>query len=314
MIHQQTDTKVKEPALWSQVSNMKQSPSKGEQRATVVQLAQRSDDALAVAVERTLEKADVLTSRHFNDFTLAVRDGVVRLRGHVLSSSGKKHIEQVVGQTAGVLGVDCQLVADNDLEGEVAQALSVFTSERDNRLFVNARQGIIDLSGKASSVAVRDAAEQCAANVPHVRAVVNHIEAPNVAPEVVEPRVVQPRVGQEVMGQDMSLGRVEIVIINPRNRRVSAIVVRGKFPSGAQATRRLSPSNMPKQECCVVIPLSAVRHANQYDVLLNITGVQAAQLAEFNPALFAPPDTGWLPPYPYNAAEVILEQPRPPAA
>jgi osmotically-inducible protein OsmY len=293
---------------------MKQPPTEAKRHATAAQQAQRDDDSLAVAVERALAKADVLTSRHFNDFTLTVQDGIVRLRGHVLRSSGKKHIEQVAARTSGVLGVDSQLVADNDLESAVAQALRVFTTEPNNRLFVNARQGIIDLSGRASSVAVRAAAEQCAANVPHVRAVVNHIEAPNVAPEVGESRVVQPRVGQEVMSQDMSLGRVELVILDPRNRRVSALVVRGKFPRVAPAARRMSPIEVPKQARLVVVPLSAVRHANQYDVLLGITGIQAAQFAEYSPELFALPETGWLPPFPYRAGEVMLELPRPAAA
>src|SRR5689334_7134907 len=169
---------------------------------------QLANHELAAAVERELEAANVLDSRHFNDFTLSAQNHTVLLRGHVLRASSKQQIEQVALRTHGVVGVDNQLVADNDLETNVAQALSAVTSEHHERLFVNARQGIIDLSGKASSVAVRDAAEQCAANVPHVRAVVSHIEAPNVpAPD--QPRLVQPRVGQAVMAQDMALGRVE---------------------------------------------------------------------------------------------------------
>ena len=85
-------------------------------------------------------------------------------------------------------------------------------------------------------------------------------------------------------------------------------------PDWAQATRLMLPDDMPRLERRVVIPLSAIRHVNQYDVLLAITGVDAAHLPEFDPALNATAEVGWLPPYPYQAADVLLESPIAPVA
>jgi osmotically-inducible protein OsmY len=306
MIKQSLEVNPRPPVGWNATVTAQPTHAPGAEAAAA---AQAADDSLAAAVERALEGAEVMTSRHFNDFALAVHAGVVLLRGHVLRSSSKKQIELVAGQTPGVTLVDNQLVADTDLEGEVARALSAVTSQNHDRLFVNVRQGIIDLSGYATSAAVRDAAEQCAANVPHVRAVVNHIAAPNVPNDAAQARLVQPRVGQEVIGQDRSLGHVESVIISPRNRRVSAIVVRGKFPSGVQTGRGMLPGDMPAAERRIVIPLSAIQNVNRRDVMLNITGVQAAQCADFDAAQFAPMDAADAPPYPYLAADVLMELP-----
>jgi len=265
------------------------------------------------AVEHALSVAGVLNDGRYNDFALSVREGAVRLRGHVLRTSIKTQVGQLASLARGVRSVDNQLVADNELESEVAQALTHTALGHQERVFVNARHGIIYLSGRLSSAALRDAIEQCAAAIAHVRAVVNRIEAPHSA-EAAEPRVLQPQIGQEVIGKDLSLGKVERVIISPCNRRVSAVVVHGKFPDWAQATRRMVPDDMPRLERRVVIPLSAIRHVNQYDVLLAITGVEAAHLPEFDPGLYATAEVGWLPPYPYQAADVLLESPIAPVA
>ncbi len=277
-------------------------------------LPSANDLAIGAAVERSLSNAEATTSRRVNDFAVTVRDGRVELRGHVTSTGAKQQVEQIASQTCGVLSVDNQLVADNELESAVAHVLISAPAGHEQRLYVNVRQGVVDLSGRASTATARDDAEQCAATVSNVRAVVNHMAAANAESEAVQPRVVQPLIGQEVIGKDMSLGRVEMVIINPRNRRVSAIVVHGNFPDWEQVTRRMLPDDMPQRKRRVVIPMSAVFHVNHDDVLLSITGVAAAHGPEFDAALFASADASWLPPYPYNAADMLLELPEASAA
>jgi hypothetical protein len=83
------------------------------------------------------------------------------------------------------------------------------------------------VSGEVSSATVRTAVEAVAGGVPQVRAVINHLEGADGAGTAEDLRALFPRIGQEVYAIKMRLGQVEHVIIHPRHRRVTALVVRG---------------------------------------------------------------------------------------
>lgn len=51
-------------------------------------------------------------------------------------------------------------------------------------------------------------------------------------------RIVEPRIGQEVYAVNDPIGKVYQVVISPRSRRVSAVIVRGKLPVSQRAKLR----------------------------------------------------------------------------
>jgi hypothetical protein len=106
------------------------------------------------------------------------------------------------------------------------------------------------------------------------------------------------------------LGQVERLIIHPRHRRVTALIVHGWMADPQSATAGLSLEPPRRRERRLVIPTSAVREVTEGAVLLHIGDDAAMRHADLDPAAYAPPTTDWQPPYPYTPAEVLLERDR----
>jgi hypothetical protein len=206
-----------------------------------------------------------------------------------------------------VLGVENDLVLDQDLANGVAQALGNAEYTRFERISVGAQNGFITLNGRVDCADIRDAAEAIAASIPRVRGVINTIQAPNAVIDFQEYLVWQPLVGSEVCATDVQLGHVERVILNPRNRRVTAFVARGYFPDPEDKDGYRSPDEEPQQERSIVIPLDAARYVTDSSVLLEISGVEAARYRAFDPADFLVPPADWHPPYPYRWEQVLFD-------
>lgn len=264
------------------------------------------DGKIASGVERTLAGDDVLRTTDYHEIAVAVRDGIVTLSGYTSTLVSKARAEEIARHVPGVLGVENHLVADSDLVDSVAQALAQDARMSGQPLYVRAHHGVITLTGQVNSADVRMAAEQCAARVPRVRAVVNLVQAPGVTTSAEAQRVLEPVIGQDVWAADMRLGQVERVILSPLNRRVTALVVHGEFPDPAQADAE--PSDMAQVKRDVVIPAADVCHVTDGGVLLSVSGREAAGRRDFNPADFMLVDANWQPPYPYRPADVLLER------
>jgi len=264
----------------------------------------RPDSVIAAEVDRALWNDDVLRESDYHEIDVVVSNGVVSLNGYVMTLTIKARVEQAARTVHDALDFENHLIADDQVVIAVAQALDQDAHTREQIVYVSARNGIVSLSGEVSSAAVRAAVEECAASVPVVRGVLNHVQALGVARHDEEQRVLQPQIGAEVYASDIRLGRVERAIISPRNRRVTAIVARGHF-----ADPGLLPVEMPHAapEWHTVIPISAVSDVNASGVLLRITSVEAARLGDFDPARFVTPDANWQLPYPYHLADVMLE-------
>lgn len=157
---------------------------------------------------------------------------------------------------------------------------------------------------------LREAAEVIAASVPQVRGVINYIQAPNVVIDPKEHQVWQPLIEKEVSAADTQLGYVERVIIDPRNRRVTAFVARGSFPDPQDKDDYRLSGEEPQQERGVVIPIEAARYASDSSVLLEVGGAEAALYRPFDPAGFINPPTEWQPPYPYRREQVLFDKGR----
>jgi len=273
-----------------------------------------SDSAIAAKVDRALWDDDVLRQTDYHEIDVTVSNGVVSLKGHVMTGAIKARAEQATQSVPGVSGVENHLIPDGQVVMAVAQALAHDARTSEQRVFVQARHGFVSLSGNVSSTAVRAAVEECAAGVPVVRGVLNHVQAMDVSSvghnaNDAEQRVLQPLIGTEVYASDARLGRVERAIISLHNRRVTALVAHGQFPEPAYSDQSMSPVEVlhATPEWHRVIPINAVGDVTNGGVMLRITSAEAARLADFDPARFATPDANWQLPYPYHFADVLLE-------
>ncbi len=266
------------------------------------------DDILAAHVENALWSIDFLQNTDYEEISVSVQDGIVILRGHVITMMNKTQIGDAVRSIAGVLGVENNLVVDQDLVIEVTQALGQDERTRYEWISVGAQNGVITLRGQVGSAAVREAAGEITASTPQVRGVINDLQAPDVVIDPEEHRFCQPLIDQDVYAGDMELGQVKRVILAPRSRRVTAFVVDGTFPDLLNKHGHRLPGGDPRQKRCVVIPISALRDISYNSILLEASGVEAAQNRDFNPADFISPPVSWKPPYPYRWEEVLLDK------
>ena len=267
--------------------------------------ARQHDNEFAVDVRRLLHDDRRFWDTNAGNITVAGRDGGVMLSGHVMSSTGKLHAEQITNKAGVSRTTRNDLVVDNDLMYQVSRALTDDEHTHQEHILVSVRQGVVTLSGRASSASARQAVEECAAQVPMVRGISNLVGAQGIIVDEREQRVMQPHMGQEVFASDISLGHVKRLIIDPGNRRVVAIVVLGRFPVRKHTRLRTYPWDIQTQERSVVIPVSTIDSITAGMVQLNVTGVDAAQYVDFQENDYRIPDSSWRPPYPYAISDCI---------
>ncbi len=265
------------------------------------------DSTIAANVIEVLWQNEAIRTSDIEAIDVTVRDGVVILRGYICSRFNKAQAVREVRQVPGVRDVDNQLVVDPEVEVAVAQALAQDPRTGGQPIAVYVKHGVVTLSGKLNSAAVRAAVEEVTASVPQTRAIVNDIQTPGVVVDPAQQRVLQPRIGQHVYARDMELGRVETVIINPHHRRVTAVVVNGKFPARSHSAAHTLSDDMAQEERWVVIPIEVIRHVGIGGVMLTINGDATSHYPDFDPNHFRAPPTRWQPPYPYTHADVLLE-------
>ena len=268
------------------------------------------DDALMVDVKNALWSDEILRNTDDKEIGISVEDGVVRLRGHVVTQRNKSKAEDAARSVPGVLDVENCLIVDDDLVLQVAQTLGKNELTRSERIAVGAQNGFITLNGEVGSAAIRDAAEAIAASVPQVRGVVNYLHAPNIIIDYTDEPIWQPYIGREVSAADMQLGQVDKVVIEPRNRRVTAFVARGSFPDPQDKDGYRLPSDEPQEERSVVIPMHVVGSVTDGSVLLAVSGAEAALYRSFELADFIDPPAEWQPPYPYRWEQVLFDRQR----
>jgi osmotically-inducible protein OsmY/sporulation protein YlmC with PRC-barrel domain len=264
------------------------------------------DDVLGTAVDHALWSDEILRNTDYRELGITVEDGIVKLRGHVGTSRNKKEAEDAARSVPGVLALENDLVVDQDLMIDVAQALGNNELTRSERVSVGVRNGFVTLNGNVGSAAIREAAGEIVASVPQVRGMINELQSPNVVIKPEKHAFLQPRISQRVAVTDMHLGQVEYVIINPRDRRVTAFVTRGCFPEPRYHGNYRMPDEMSQQEKSVVIPMDVVRHVTDSYVLLEVRGAEAALYRSFELADFISPATDWQPPYPYRWEQVLF--------
>ncbi|MCK6623594.1 MAG: hypothetical protein DPW09_06130 [Anaerolineae bacterium] len=242
----------------------------------------------------------------YTPIEIVVQNGLAILRGHVNTSWERQRVEDIVQEVRGVQGLENRLVIDREVEVAVAQALGRDPRTRNYIVKVSSRFGRVFLQGRVPTLEIQTAAEEVTATVPQVRNVINRFRISRRPAAKTALQIVEPRIGQEVYAVNDSIGKVYQVVISPRSRWVSAVIVRGKLPDLQQAKPRQLLEAWPQQERTIVIPAEGVDFVSTA-VFLTLTVLECAQLPDFNPASFVMPDAAWEPPFPYHREEVLLD-------
>jgi len=270
-------------------------------------LADKVDASIAEKVDRALWNNGVLRSTDYREIDVDVKDGVVFLSGHVSSASNQQRAEDAVRTIPGVLDVKSNLVLDDNIMREVAGALGKIEHLYGVKFFTGVQYGVVGLHGEVGSANVRGLAEKYAANIPGVRGVINSVRAPGVDLEAEEQRFLQPSIGAQIYFRDGPSGKVQRVIINPSNRRVVAMVVRGRFSNPPQQDPGfLAYGEDQLPERLIAIPMSAIRFLTKSSGFLQIDTTEAAKYSDFDPSFFTAPREDWRPPYPYCPDDVLF--------
>ncbi len=267
----------------------------------------KTDAALKESIYRAFWKDNFLRTIEYYEVDVHVRDGFVRLDGHVVSATSQSLIENAIRPIPGILGMKNNLVLDDKLTGEVAEALGELERTYDCNFFTAASHGVISLSGIVNNAETKLSAEQCAAGNPNARGVINNIRVLDGSQSPQEPRFLQPIIGENIYFLDGICGVVKQVVINPNNRCVIAMIIEGQFTDQQQKTDSLTSSETSfGREQTVVIPMRAVRYLTRASGFLDIHSNEKNRYMRFDPVHFFVPNKDWKAPYPYCPEDVLF--------
>jgi hypothetical protein len=165
---------------------------------------------------------------------------------------------------------------------------------------------VVSVSGIVSDENVKLLAEKCVASNPNVRAVINNVQVAGAEREVQDQPFLQPTIGQVIYFLDWNSGAVKQVIINPNNRRVIAMILRGQFANQPQEFTSTNSDHVPSSERLVVVPMDLVRYMTKVSGFLHINSNERKRYMDFDPTRFSTPKNGWKAPYPYCPEDVLF--------
>jgi len=267
---------------------------------------QKTDAAIKETVDRLIWKDDVLRAIEYSEIAIHVKNGIVYLNGHIVSTTSQSRIENALRGIPGILGIKNNLVLDDKLIFEVAAGLGNLEHTYGCKFFTGASHGVISLNGFVSDEKVKLLAEQCAASNPNVRAVINNVSVSGAESELTEQPFLQPIIGEIIYFLDGISGIVKQVIINPNNRRVVAMTVRGQFADQRQQLKSLNSAEARSPERLVVLSMDLVRYLTRVSGFLHINSAERKRYMQFDPASFRSPNVDWTPPYPYCPEDVLF--------
>jgi len=267
---------------------------------------QKTDAAIKEKINNALWKDDVLRALEYYEIDVHVKNGIAYLNGHIVGSSSQSRIENAIRAIPGIQEIKNNLVLDDKLTLEVAGSLGKLEHISNCKFFTGVSHGVVVLNGEVDSTDVRLRVEQSAASNPRVRGVINAIRVPGVDLGKQDRRLVQPPIGKKIYFLDGIFGIVRKVVINPDNRRVVAITIRGHFDE-IQRNLTLSDINgRQSEEQSLVIPMSVMGHVTNNSGFLTIQSSEDTNYQEFDASLFTAPNIDWTPPYPYCPDDVLF--------
>lgn len=250
------------------------------------------DEDLREKVLESIWKEQSIRVLDFNDIRVEAVKGEVTLSGHVSKSLNKYLAEECARKVNGVKCVRNEIIIDEDLRVMVARALGSDQRTRPYVINVGCHHGWINLTGVVPDNEVCTAVEEVAGSVPYVRGVIG---LPRVVGEDTGKimRRMQPEIGSEVIDKDGITGVVSKVIINPRNRLVSHIIIeKNEIIQGTRISREY------------IVPIDDVDSVRAGSTWLK----QNLSLDRLHPAdakQFSAPAKDWRAPFPYKLDQVL---------
>lgn len=265
---------------------------------------QKSDTALKNSIYHSLWKDDVLRAIEYEQIDVHVKNGSVHLTGHIVNTSSQTRIMNAIRTVPGILAIHNNLVLDEKLTLEVAASLGTLEHTYDCKFFTGASHGILSLNGLVGTEEIKMLAVKCVAENSNIRGVINNVRVSDsklVSPQ--EQPFLQPVIGETIYFLDGISGVVKQVIINPDNRRVTAMTMQGIF--NEQRNELHSLKSRPTERL-IVVPMKAVRYLTKVSGFLHINSTERNQYLDFDLASFYVPNLDWIPPYPYCPDDVLF--------
>jgi osmotically-inducible protein OsmY len=270
----------------------------------------RPDSILVAAVIQALWKDSLFRRTEYRYIHVDVENGIVYLSGYVSSPSMSAGAEKAARKADGIWKVENQLAIDSEMTQTVSQAIGNDPRTKKARIFVGVNNGFVTLTGEASDLTSRSAAQEQAVAIPNVRGVLNSIRVPGAEIDLEDQRALQPVIGAGIYAKDIIIGSVEKVVINPDNRLVSAILAHAIFPDSGQAWSNWLRNERPYLERRIIIPIEMVQNQSEASVFLTVKAAEAADFEVFDPISYSSPDQNWQPLYPYKDTEILVARQR----
>ena len=268
--------------------------------------SQKTDAAMRGSIKHAIWNDDILRAIEYYDIDVRVKNGVVYLYGHIVGATSKGRIENAMRSISGLLGIQNHLVLDDKLTLDVAGSLGELEHSYDCKFFTGASHGVISLNGNVKHQNVKLLAEQTASSNPNVRGVINNVRVAGAEQELPDQPFLQPTIGEKIYFLEGVSGVVKQVIINPNNRRVVAMTIRGQFADERQDIKSLKHGESQTSEHLVVVPMNEVRYLTKISGFLYIRSNERSRYTEFDPSRFFTPKEGWRAPHPYCPDDVLF--------
>jgi osmotically-inducible protein OsmY len=146
--------------------------------------SQKMDVAIKESIDQAFWKDDVLRAIEYHEIEIHVKNGIVYLYGHIVSTTSQSRIQTAIRAIPGILGIQNDLVLDDKLTLEVAASLGTLEHTYDCKFFTGASHGVISLNGNVRDENVKLLAEKRAASNPNVRGVINNVRVSGVELEL----------------------------------------------------------------------------------------------------------------------------------
>jgi magnesium and cobalt transporter len=137
----------------------------------------RPDDEIGVDVLRRVSEDPRFQGIDRYTLKVDVDGGFVRLSGRVRTTELKQAAEELAASTRGVLAVDNNVIADDELAARIEAELRASGVQLED-LEVSVLLGQVRLRGRAATPADRDAADRLVRAVPGVESVANELALP----------------------------------------------------------------------------------------------------------------------------------------